>query len=347
MARYWATWARILANAKAMPFCSQHLWMVDAFAGNGLHESSTDPDGIVRGTSVQAALAAKGVQAEVPDAAVHIRAVEVNQGRAAQLRTALSSYVRDGVDATVACADWLDEVPRILSDIAREDHQHNGRPIPGRGHQHRALWLLDPYGPSQLDRAVIENLPYGSEVVINLDVAGLMRQVGKAERGDVEAELRLHKLFGGSGWRGTRSRAIDGAYAATFAGTFKFRNAYPLRHTGNQRRSLLHLTNSPKAVKPFAKAHEIATSVFRLVAGTRMSTQQKDLAVVELFEVFRRQTVTTREMRSVSGRFDLVQLRGICAAADAGRYGRWRPKELTMEWFSERAPEPPPPTLGL
>lgn len=346
MARYWSTWAKIIAHVKNMPFCPSHLWMIDAFAGNGLHLSSTDPDGIVRGTAVQAALAAKTIQAEVPSVTVHVRAIEMRKRRADELRGAVQPYANEGVDATVKRADWVTEVPGILQEIAREDHAHRGAPIPGRGHQHRVLWLLDPYGPNQLDRRVIESLPYGSEVIINLDMAGLAREVGKADSGDVEAELRLEVLIGGNAWRRGVNATLDKRYADTFENEFTFRNAYPLRPTGNQRRSLVHLTTSKKAVPVFAKAHEIATSLNTLIAGTRMSTQQKDNAAVELHALFRGQTLTTREMRSVSGRFDLVQLRGICAAAEAGRYGRVRPN-LTMEWFAERAPETPPQTLGL
>jgi three-Cys-motif partner protein len=347
MAGYWSTWAHIIANAKNLPFCSRHLWMIDAFAGNGLHLSSTDPDGIVRGTAVQAALAARTVQVEVPSVAVHVRAIEIRKGRARELNSAVRPYVAEGVDVTVERSDWVDQVPAILDEIAREDHPHAGSPIPGRGHQHRALWLLDPYGPTQLDRRIIEALPYGSEVIINLDIAGLLREIGKADRGDIEAELRTEVLYGGNSWRGGTSNTLGKRYVETFEHEFKYRNAYPLRQSGNQRRSLIHLTNSPKAVGVFAKAHERATSLNTLIARGRLSTQAKDTAAVELFNLFRGQTMTTREMRSVSDRFDLTQLRGICAAAEVGRYGKWRPKGGTMEWFANRAPEPPPPTLGL
>jgi three-Cys-motif partner protein len=347
MAGYWSTWAHIIANARNLPFCSRHLWMIDAFAGNGLHLSSTDPDGIVRGTAVQAALAAKTVQAGVPNVTVHVRAVEMRKGKAKELHTAVQPYVTDGVDVTVWQSDWVDQVPAILAEIARQDHPHAGAPIPGRGHQHRSLWLLDPYGPTQLDRRIIEALPYGSEVVINLDIAGLVREIGKADGGDLEAELRTEVLFGGHSWRGGSHATLDKRYAETFEHEFKHRHAYPLRQSGNQRRSLIHLTNSPRAVDVFAKAHERATSLNTLIARGRMSTQAKHSVAVELFNLFRGQTLTTREMRSVSDRFDLTQLRGICAAAEVGRYGKWHSKGGTMEWFAQRAPEPPPPTLGL
>src|SRR5262245_22115399 len=74
MASYWSTWARVVANAKGLPFCATHLWMIDAFAGQS---SSTDPDGIVRGTAASAVLAAKVVQAQVPGLIVHVPAFEV------------------------------------------------------------------------------------------------------------------------------------------------------------------------------------------------------------------------------------------------------------------------------
>jgi hypothetical protein len=198
-----------------------------------------------------------------------------------------------------------------------------------------------------LDREVLESLPYGSEVVINLDMAGLAREVGKVNAGDMDAEFRLNKLFGGNAWRGVPNGKLDRAYAETFERNFKDCKAYPLRQSGSQRRSLIHLTNSPKAVPVFAKAHKVATVLNTLIAGSSLSIQQKDIAAKELYELFKGQTVTTRDMRSVSGRFDLVQLRSICAAADVARYGRWSSKTLTMEWFASRAPEPPPPTLGL
>jgi hypothetical protein len=47
MLRYWEVWCRIIAQAQGFAFCVRCMWLVDGFAGAGLHATSTHPDGAV------------------------------------------------------------------------------------------------------------------------------------------------------------------------------------------------------------------------------------------------------------------------------------------------------------
>lgn len=110
---------------------------------------------------------------------------------------------------------------------------------------------------------------------------------------------------------------------------------------------MVHLTDSKTAVEAFAGKVELALKAGTVIAGRTLTTIERDKAAVELFNRFRGLTLTTRQMYAVVTRYSLGQLRPICNTAATNRYGRWDDRTGTMEWFSERAPEPAPPTLGL
>lgn len=346
MERYWGAWCMILAQARRYWFCPTRLWLVDTHAGSGSHASTTDPDGKIEGTPALAALKAREVQRRFPDVEIRVRATDKDKATAALLLAAMRPYKGtppDGVNLEVGNVDWTKAVPWVAAEIAQEDHPHGGRPIRGGSHGHKSLWFIDPYGVESLDHSVIESLPSGAEVIVNLDLMALLRHAGKAA-GDRPTEALLAKVFDGTSWKAAANqpsphKALADAYADSFP-RWPHRNAYLLRVSGSQDRAMVHLTDSPKAVTAFRKEIETSLRAGTLAAGGALTTIQRDQAAVDLFGQFRGFTLTTREMAAVLPRFNLTQLRTICRTADANRYGRWDEKAGAMEWFAERSREP-------
>jgi three-Cys-motif partner protein len=347
MNRYWGAWCTILGQKGPTAWwCPSHLWLVDTHASTGLPLSDGDPDGAIAGTPLQAVFAAQNAQRRFPGVSVHVRAIDVHSGRATELGRRLDPYVGDPphlVDVQVVRRDWVAAAPDVLAEIADGRHPRGGT---GRGpHDHRSLWFVDPYGPETLDHKTIEGLPRGSEVIVNLDVMGVMRLIGRARAGQTLAELELDRVFGRNDWRlapvGMKGRIwLADLYAASFAtSAFKLRNAYPLRPTGSQFRALVHLTNADTARAAFSRAVKSALEAGTVAAGEKLTTVEKDRAAASLFAMFRNQTLTTREMRQAGAPMSLSQLNAICPAAAHLGYGRWLPGQR-MEWFVDRTPNP-------
>lgn len=355
MERYWGAWCTILARTTGRyPFCPTRLWLVDTHAGTGEHTSTTDPDGKIEGTPALAALAARETQRRFPGVQVLVRATDNSKLVAEQLLAAMRPFRGApplGVDIEVGNVDWVKAAPWVAAEIADEGHPHGGRSAGEGRHDHRSLWFIDPYGVESIEHAVIERLPSGSEVIINLDLMGLLRHAGRAHGGEVAIQDLLKRVYGGDGWDGpSRLTHPHQALADALANSFprwRFRNAYLLRASGSQDRAMVHLTDSRTAVGAFSRAVETALKAGTIIAGRALTTIEKDKAAVELFERFRGLTMTTRQMYAVVTRYSLGQLRPICNTAEKNRYGRWHDATGTMEWFMERAPEVPSPTLGL
>jgi three-Cys-motif partner protein len=348
MERYWGAWCTILAQTQGRhPFCPMRLWLIDTHAGTGEHPSATDPDGRIEGTPALAALAARDTQRRFPGVEVRVRATDINKTIAEQLNAALRPYrgkPPDGVDAKVAAVDWVKAAPWVTKEIGDEDHPHGGKPVGIGRHDHRSLWFIDPYGPESIDHAVINALPHASEVIINLDLMGLLRDMGRAHNGQVPMQEALARVFGGDGWdEPSRLPHPHQPLANALANSFprwRFRNAYRLRPTGSQDRAMIHLTDSKTAVTAFATAIESALKAGTLIAGATMTSIERDKAAEEMFKRFRGLTLTTRQMHSVVTRYSLSQLRWISHTAAQNRYGGWDAATLTMEWFAEREAEP-------
>jgi three-Cys-motif partner protein len=355
MERYWGAWCTILARtAGRHPFCPTRLWLVDTHAGCGEHASATDPDGKIEGTPALAALAARETQRQFPGIEVRVRATDVNKAVAAELFGALQPYRGTpplGVDIQVGDCDWVKAVPWVAAEIADENHPHGGLPVGQRRHEHRSLWFIDPYGVESIDHGVIEGLPVGSEVIINVDLMALLRHAGRARAGEKPIRDLLGRVYGGDAWDAPSRlanphQALADALANSFRG-WTHRNAYLLRATGSQDRAMVHLTRSKTAVTAFARAVDSALKAGTVAAGGMLTSIQKDNAAVELFERFRGLTLTTRQMYAVVQRYSLGQLRPICNTAEQNRYGTWDEKTGTMQWFTDRAPVSPSSTLGL
>ena len=355
MERYWGAWCTILARtARQYRFCPTRLWLIDTHAGCGQHASSTDPDGKIEGTPTLAALAARDAQRHFPGVEVRVRATDIDKSVAKDLLAALKPFggdPPDGVDFKVGNVDWTKAVPWVAAEIADESHPHGGRPVGPCRHEHRSLWFIDPYGVESLDHAVIESLPVGSEVIVNLDLMALLRHAGRARNGERPIQELLARVFGGDAWDGPSCLAnphqpLADAFANSF-GRWRYRNAYLLRASGSQDRAMIHLTDSRTAVATFARAVDAALKAGTVVAGNVLTAIQRDKAAAFLFERFRGLTLTTRQMSAATNRYTLSQLRPISNTAQQNRYGRWDDGTGTMEWFAERAPASSEGTLGL
>lgn len=307
MEHYWAAWCTILAQTVGRyQFCPTRLWLIDTHAGPGRHLSESDPDGQVPGTPMLAALAARAAQRRFPEVEIRVRTTDKNKGIATELSRRLSRLKGsppEGVDATVDAVDWVQAVPRICAEIAREDHPHGGR-HGASGHNHRSLWFIDPFRIEGIDHVVIESFPPGSEVIVNLDLMAIRRLVGKAGKGDWTADALLNTVFGGNDWqgigRGPRAReTLAEAFAQSFpTRLWHLRRAHLLRPTGSQDRAMIHLTNAATAEKKFERAVHNALARGTVVAGRKLSKTEKDREALRLFALFRGLTMTTREMRS-------------------------------------------------
>jgi len=350
MERYWGAWCTILARTvNRFAFCPTRLWLVDTHAGSGEHESASDPDGKIEGTPTLAALAARDTQRRFPGIEVRVRATDSSKTVARQLQAALAPYKGtppNGVSIEVGNVDWVKAAPWVAAEIADENHPHGGR---GQGlHAHRSLWFIDPYGVESIEHAVINGFPPGSEVIINLDLMGLIRHAGRAHNGDEPIRALLERVYGGDDWdAASRQRHPQQPLADALANSFprwRYRNAYRLNATGSQDRAMVHLTDSTTAVEAFARAVKTALKAGTIIAGAALTTIERDRAAAELFERFRGLTLTTRQMLPAVTRYSLGQLRPICNTADQNRYGRWDATTGTMEWFQDREPTP---SLGL
>jgi three-Cys-motif partner protein len=349
MQQYWGAYCTILARAGNAYFCSRHIWLIDTHAARGLHASAGDPDGFVAGTPLQAVLAARGVQELFPDMVAHVRASDSDRELAGQLERLLARYrgaPPAGVDLRVRAADWITGIPEITAEILADDHPYLGSAGWARQHQHRSLWFIDPHGPMSLDHEAIAGLPSGAEVIINLDVQGLVREIGLAER-DVLAELRLERVFNGNEWRlashgPTGRQQLADMYANSFPSSkWPHRAAYPLKQTGSQFRALVHLTRTPTAVKAFKGAVKRGLKVGTVAAGSTLSASEKHREAVNLFERFKGRTLTVDEMRGLGGTWlSIVQLKVVCRGAEPLGYGDWDEGTRTMTWYPERTPDP-------
>lgn len=354
MERYWGAWCTILARTQGrFAFCPSRLWLIDTHAGSGEHTSATDPDGKIEGTPALAALAARDAQRQFPGVEVRVRATDKDKAVAEALHAALAPYrgaPPDGVDTKVGNVDWVKAVPWVAKEIADEEHPHGGK-AGGHAHAHRSLWFIDPYGPESIEHSVIETFPIGSEVIINLDLMGLLRHAGRAHAGEEAIRALLGRVFGGDAWDApSRLKHPHQALADALANSFprwKYRNAYLLRASGSQDRAMIHLTDSPTAVEAFENKVKAALKAGTLIAGKTLTAIERDHAAADLFGRFHGLTMTTREMAPAVPRYPLVHLRPICHTAEQNRYGRWDPKTGTMEWFAERALAPEPLSFGL
>jgi three-Cys-motif partner protein len=346
MERYFGAWCTILARAERTSFCKSRLWIVDTHAGQGLHLSASDPDGVIPGTPLQALLAARSVERLYPGVEIRVRATDIDKEKADALWTLLRGVRgKPPVDVKVAPADWVKKVEAIRREIEEEGDHPNSSPYARDGHQHRSLWFIDPYGVEGIDHEVIEHLPDGAEVIVNLDLMGLLRDAGRAERGEAPLAAILTRAFGGDAWRGRGSgdagrKAMAQAFTDSFpASKYRIRRWHLLRPSGSQDRALIHLSGHPTAADTFERHLTTALKAGTVLSKDALTHQARSNAAKRLHELFSGETLTVRDMHGTGAtRLTMGQLHTVCGAADQLGYGRW--SDPVMQWFAVRAPDP-------
>jgi len=335
MARYWRTWGWILAHNTKSGFCSKHLWLVDTMAGAGHHESVGDKDGWIPGTPLQAVLAAKANQLAVPGVTFHVRAIDNDTAFVRDLEALVARHrgrAPGGVDVVTFGEDWRRVTDSISSEITAPCQ------LPGfTSHEHRSLWLIDPFGVEPLDWRLIERLPRHAEVIVNFDENTVRRFAGRAE-----ADELLHGTYRDDRWKAGLGQPL-GTYAQIFADQFvrwKHRTKHALWASGSQDRFLIHLTDAPQALRPFETSVKNGLKAGTLIAGDILTVQQQRAIVAGLAERFQGLTLSIDDMYAAGVGASKVQIRTLAQQAADDDYGIWNPKARSVTWFPERYNQP-------
>jgi len=364
MLRYWEVWALIIAQATGHTFCVKCMWLVDGFAGSGLHATNSHPDGAVAGTPVQAFRAAVNTKRRYSGVDVHLRAVDVDKSIAQELERRLMrapGAAEDKPQWRVYAEPFQKAYGKIVEEMRADvGHVHSSGPT-YRLHNHRSLWLIDPFGVRDIphtDLEPLQNLP-GAEVIVNLDLGGLLRIKGAAEmalaEGDPNALLanvkagnakRLDLTWGDDRWRDDLAKADPSdilrslalSYADTFP-RFEFRNVYPLRGSRSQRRYLVHLTHVEVAMTRFKGICDGCYFIGTLLARD-LSQNERAVRAVQLWERFKGTTTTVPELYELGMGSSRTQIMAICRSAQSGGYGSFDAQRSTMTWRREREPDP-------
>lgn len=365
MLRYWDLWSLIIAQAVGHAFCVRSIWLIDGFAGTGLHATNGHPDGALAGTPVQAFRAAVTTKRRHPRIDVHLRAVDVNVTYAQELERRLlraPGSADEKPDWRVYAESFQKAFPKIVEEMQADTGHTHSSGVTYRHHDHRSLWLIDPFGVKDIPHAdlePLERLP-GAEVIINLDLGGLIRVKGAAEmaisEGDPDKFLaaikignakRLDLTWGSPNWRidlanadpSDLLRGLAQSYADTFP-TFDHRHVYPLRGSRSQKRYLVHLTHAEVAATRFKGICDGTFLLDTLHAGETLSQNQRANRAQQLFDRFRGTTITVPEMYELGIGASRVQIMAICRSAEDGGFGTFDAQRSTMNWRSEREPKP-------
>ena len=100
MRRYFGAFASIIAQSSKEHIDNSHIWLIDLFAGAGVHRSADHPDGRVLGTALQACTAARNVQQRHTESQVHVRLVDLDSDYCDRL-DARARFAQEGVDVVV------------------------------------------------------------------------------------------------------------------------------------------------------------------------------------------------------------------------------------------------------
>lgn len=357
MRRYYGKYLGILTRPASA--ARDRVFLVDLFAGAGLHLSADHADGAIDGTPLLACTYARASQRRAEGARVRVRLVDLEADYCARLDERTAPFRNDSVspvDVAIYHGDYADAIAPIADEIAA---------IEGA----RSLWLIDPYGPKALRYKTLQPLllQTGVEIIINLDVTGIQRMRGvamseNATYDEAVANLadknaaRLTDLYNGTAWRDpdqhcrrrpgmTVEHQLAELYKNVFT-TFKCRNVYPLRASDHQYRFLIHLAKSPTAEIAFAKVYE-STMRVGLYEGRALDDAVASQHATSLYTAYRGNTVALDEMYGAQVvTLDRGQLRRVLEYADAHEYGRF--VDGTMTWVDDRkvraikAPVKPP-----
>lgn len=298
MRRYFGQYAAIIAKAGVNKTVNAgHIYLVDGFAGVGAHLSIKAKENETPGTGVLACIAAQSVQRTYPRSRIHVRLVDSDSETARRLDQRTAKYRvavahPEHVDVTVECAEFAERLAPILEETRHHDTKH-----------YCSLWFLDPFDlklPHSALAPLIE-IKHGVEIIINLDVGGVVRCIKAAQSprtnaASVRADLDcLNDLFGseaawqsaleGAGFFHEELEHVAMAYVATFP-EFQFQGYYPLRSDGKQYRSLVHLAHSPSAIAAFKRSYNDSREIGDL-KGRKLTMTDRINAALTLFEAFK------------------------------------------------------------
>lgn len=315
----------------------RHIYLIDLFAGAGLHLSANHPDGAVAGTALLAARSARRIAQKYKEVEVHVRLVEINENYCEKLANRTSTFRNQGIDVQVLRGSYENQIPALIE--ASKFHQ-------GRNF---FLWFFDPFGIKALDRKFfrpIEAAGLGHEIIINLDVGALFRIRAAASMLSADGDL-LDLAFGDRSWEsaygpsnGSWERdefdSLAKAYADTFTKSGFLRETYPLRSSENQIRYLVHLARSSVAIEAFSKSYR-ASQKIKLYQGTALTPTERAHLIERIFPQVRGERMTIDDMHDAQLLpINKNQLRAVLREADDLLYGTFDETNEEIQWHSKR-----------
>lgn len=343
MRRYFPKYAATIANFGKI----RDIWLIDLFAGTGLHRSVDHPDGQRDGTALLACTHAWKVQRQFPRARLHVRLVDVEHDYCVKLeeRTQWLREVptEEQIDLRIMPMDFAKAIPIICAEIR------------ARGATARSLWFVDPYKPTPMryeTLAPILLLPH-SEIIINLDVTGIIRMRGqvlshKAQQSVpasvTQSEQHLNDIFHSNHWREperyirslpsiTEHKRIALLYAEQFR-TFRYHDQYALDASDNQFRYLVQLCRSEAGFNAFRECY-MSSHRRGLYKGRTLDESDCAKHAETLMHIYYgRMTALDDVYASEVLPLDRAQVRRVLQYAEGHGYGR-----LTndiMQWNSRR-----------
>ncbi len=340
--RYMGSYLSIIALARRRAGVSTaHIWIVDAFAGAGLHLSANHPQGVIPGTALQATFAANQVQRKHPHMRVHVRLIELNPGYCERLRERVQRFAdasgNERVDVQVVEGSFETRSLEVLDEIRQTG-----------GGQH-ALWFIDPYNLVPIEKRTLDPIvrARNSEMIVNLDSGALNRMfnlVQKRAVGWVGNATRLTSIFGSDAWKLAVDRykapgnkpwdAFAQCYAKSIKG-FPFAKPYALRMSDSQFRHLVHFARVPAAVQALDKAYA-ASQRTGLLKGRMMTDADRYSCCSELHKRFRGTPSTLKELYEAQiVPLDLGQLGVVLRYAHVHDFGEFDETSRTIVWKPE------------
>jgi three-Cys-motif partner protein len=345
MRRYFPKYAATIANSRTIN--NRHVWLVDLFAGAGLHRSANHPHGQRDGTALLACIHAWKVQRRFPESRLHVRLVDMNRGFCDRLeeRTRWFRELPDDeqIDLRIMCMDFAVAIPIIASDVRLT------------GDDVRSLWFIDPYEPTPLRYDAL--LPIialsHSEIIINFDVTGVVRMRGQvlSERARqsvlasvLQSEGHLNQIYRSDKWREplkhirtrpgiTENESLAYVYADQFR-TFKCQAVYPLDASDQQYRYLVHLSRTPAAEGAFREVYA-ASNRRGLYTGRSLGEAECAKYADVLMEIFYGREIGVNGLyASDVVPLDRAQIRRVLEYAEGHGYGKLNGD--TMHWRVRR-----------
>lgn len=343
MRRHFPKYAATIANFGKV----RDIWLVDLFAGTGLHRSVDHPEGQRDGTALLACTYAWKVQRHFPHARLHVRLIDVENDYCEKLKQR-TQWLREvpideQIDLRIMPMDFAKAIPIICAEIR------------GCGEAARSLWFIDPYQPTPMryDTLAPLLLLAHTEIIINLDVTGIIRMRGqvlsyKAQQ-SVPASVKQSKqhlddIFHSDNWREperyvrsitsiTEHKRLALIYAEQFR-RFRYHDQYALDASDNQFRYLVHLCRSEAGFKAFRECY---TSSHRRGLYKGRTLDEADCArhADALMQIYYGRTTAVGDLcASDVLPLDRGQVRRVLQYAEGHGYGRLT--NSIMQWNAQR-----------